>query len=699
MAEATFQGTPKWYADYLKTFLDKGFEKANEEYQPYAEYIPELDADGNPIKDSFGQIQYKPAVDEKGQIKYKPRLADRDPLINKIYNKAAWELNSNANPFNHALNQSNLANNSAASGVTEYMSPFTENVIQRMEDKSINNFMEEVAPAISSNFISAGGFNSGARNKFLKNAALKANEDLENRKAELRMQNYNNALELSDKALNRRLSSAELAARLQDSQLDYEEKKLSHAQDAASQKQQYDQTKLDQQYEEYLRSQGYNDRSLDKLHERLRGLPVQTNTGYSPINTATQQQSMSPYSTGGMLLGQMMALRQQASGDNRLFSKGGRVRRAGGGPLQALAAQGMPQQEQNPYMQKLQMAADQLQKSDRDPLWSWFGQTMASGAASGAPNLMSALGQGSKEGYAAAQNTIAQNKSNKHKALDIEGLIEQSRKINEQTMYEREQKAKEFELERNYKMGNLDIAQGSLAEQRRHHENSEQIEKLKLMAQTGQSPNKDIIKKGNEKDYESMLEESRAADNRIGTWNRMEQLVPELGRTQVLGYELPKFLQTGNRAALEEFDALSKTALAQITSTQKGAQSDRDMANWAKTVPALATSNEGKLRIIKSREAIDSRTLEGQTFIDQALEAGIPLNIAKRAFKQWANDNPLFIDGVLGEINNPQTNPEDYLNGSPQISPKTQNTQSKFDINSLSLDDIDAAIARKTGAQ
>jgi hypothetical protein len=432
MAAENFSGTPDWYAQYLRKFLNAAYEQSGETYKPY-EGLRQAPLSANTQKIGEGLNQY-------------------------------FQNNTN-NPMGASQQYIDNAANPTYSNIQEYLNPYQSNVIDNYANSESKKFLERTLPKINSSFISAGAFNSGKRKTFTNQALDDANQVYNDKIAEMQMQGYNQASQDANRDSDRQAALGELAGNMADkSTTNY----LSRGEAAAQYErmlQDYNQNTLNLGYENDLNAKNWPVQQLTRLHEFIRGLPV-TSSQYAyrsdPIETGGGGNS---YAQGAGLLGQLLYLRNQNGGKGQMFSKGGRVSRAMGGSLQD------PNQAPalSPYEQNLQAAASQLAQSDRNPMWEWFGKTAAGMASSKAPTVLGSLGESSAQGFQAAQDAMAHNDANKMKSLDIQRIFEESRKANEKEIYEREQKSQEFELEKQYKMGNLQVAQGTLAEQMRHN--------------------------------------------------------------------------------------------------------------------------------------------------------------------------------------------------------------------------------------
>ena len=140
-------------------------------------------------------------------------------------------------------------------------------------------------------------------------------------------------------------------------------------------------------------------------------------------------------------------------------------------------------------------------------------------------------------------------------------------------------------------------------------------------------------------------------EDKLTKLERINDLIPNLGLTEIFGAGVPETLSTitdpitgGDRRAREEFRSINAMLLSEITKEQKGNQSDKDMMIWQKTIPDLKTSPEGLKIIYERRKAIEQRNLQAAEFREDSIDNGMSVKEAKEVWKRAVNDKPLFDD-------------------------------------------------------
>lgn len=209
------------------------------------------------------------------------------------------------------------ASQSGASGISNYMNPYTDQVVNRIADLGARNLNENIMPALTSKYISAGqlGFGphtgpaSAGTSSGMMTDTARAVRDVSNDilgQQSLALQSgFNNAAGLSQQDLSRQLAAGQttgslaatqtgqqLAGGAQQAQLaglaqQYGLTGANAVTNVGQQQQQLNQQNLNVGYEDFLKQQGYPQQQIDAMMNTMKGMA-------SMVPTATQQQGIVP---------------------------------------------------------------------------------------------------------------------------------------------------------------------------------------------------------------------------------------------------------------------------------------------------------------------------------------------------------------------------------------------------------------------
>ena len=118
-----------------------------------------------------------------------------------------------AKPFFDKADVTSYAN------ITDYMNPYTTNVMDKMAERSGRNLSENLLPAVSDAFIKAGQFGSSRMGDFGSRAVRDESENLLNAQANMMNTGYQQAIANKQSDLSRFGTLGEVQARLQSNDL------------------------------------------------------------------------------------------------------------------------------------------------------------------------------------------------------------------------------------------------------------------------------------------------------------------------------------------------------------------------------------------------------------------------------------------------------------------------------------------------
>lgn len=276
----TAKDTPKWYNDYTMALISKANAIASEPYQKY-DY---------PRVAAFSPIQQQAFdVGQTAAGAYKPYLAQAGQSFDAASMGSAL---GSASPF---LQQASLRTPQV---VSEYMNPYTNQVVDRIGDLSKRQLSENIIPTIQNQFIAGGTFGGSRSGEALGRATRDLGESTTAAQSQALQQGYNQAVAQASADQSRMLQAGQLTGALsaqdinrqialgqQYSDLAKQAQGMGLTQASAleaigGQQQAQAQKNLDLLYEDFLRQRDYPRENIAFLNQAIRGLDIPTR-GYT----------------------------------------------------------------------------------------------------------------------------------------------------------------------------------------------------------------------------------------------------------------------------------------------------------------------------------------------------------------------------------------------------------------------------------
>ena len=359
------------------------------------------------------QRAYKETISERPFYK-EPRIAEFEPLQTEAQKEA---FNVMQSPDLQALFKESalgLRGATKARGydeVSNYFNPSVEPLMKLMHDRAQQEFEEETAPTINSDYIAKGAYRSGARQKSIERAREKMNQNLSDARTQLLGKTYDTAMGASLEDLKRQSMNAAQLQELKSSEHENRVKNVNLLDEIGKRKQALEQEKLNRKYADWVEQQEYPMRATNRLSEIVRGLPPQAKL-FDPVastNTSPQQNPNFFSTIGGTMLG--------IGGSNakeRGFRNGGRVRKAAGGQI-------------DDYESRLKLARDSLDRPRGSKIWDFIENLGMGIAASKSPTTAGAIQEGLPAGLAGMKQADMEHQARGREALSLTGLLEKSR--------------------------------------------------------------------------------------------------------------------------------------------------------------------------------------------------------------------------------------------------------------------------------
>lgn len=184
----SIQGMPDWYQDYTKGLIARANQIAAEPYQPYqGSRIAGLnDRDrqaGQMVQGNIGSWQpyLNTANNLYGQAAGMSSVEAGSPLINQAAQGSS--LNT-AQPYIGAAGQT------WPSAMNQYMSPYTNSVVDEIARKGTQNLMENILPGVNDTFTGGGMFGGSRHADFTNRAIRDASEGIAGQQAQALERGY-----------------------------------------------------------------------------------------------------------------------------------------------------------------------------------------------------------------------------------------------------------------------------------------------------------------------------------------------------------------------------------------------------------------------------------------------------------------------------------------------------------------------------
>ena len=253
----TTSAHPSWLQEYTRGLAGQATAVAGQEYQGYT---PPTNAA------TYGQDTQRVAGFTPAQLQ-----AQQQVVANQ----------GNYQPY------LNTASQTVPQAVGQYMSPYTDSVVNRIAELGQRNLTENLLPQVNSTFTGAGQFGSTRNADFTNRALRDANESILGQQANALQTGYQNA---SQTALQDLTRQANLGALTQ--QLGYQD--TSYLDTMGLQQQNQQQRNLDLGYQDFTNQRDYAKNQLSFLSDVIRGNPVST-TGFSATTSpGSATTTMSP---------------------------------------------------------------------------------------------------------------------------------------------------------------------------------------------------------------------------------------------------------------------------------------------------------------------------------------------------------------------------------------------------------------------
>jgi hypothetical protein len=224
---------PEWYTQYAKDILSKA---TSATARPYTAY-------GAPRIASFQPEQ------EQAFSAYKQNMGSYQPYLNT----AAQSLQRGTGSF-------------TAPGVSsQYMNPYTQNVVAGIGSAAGRNLYENILPQLNRTFVGGGTFGGSRSQEFMSRAVRDANAAALSEQNKALNAAYENAQGQFNAEANRQVTSAPYMASLAEQMQTQQNKELAGLEQIGTSKQGLAQKSADLAYQDFLNQQNYPYEQVQKL--------------------------------------------------------------------------------------------------------------------------------------------------------------------------------------------------------------------------------------------------------------------------------------------------------------------------------------------------------------------------------------------------------------------------------------------------
>jgi hypothetical protein len=567
------------------------------------------------------------------------------------------------------------------------------------------NLTEHILPAINSRY----SVRSGHRNKFTQRALRDFSESLNKEKSALMERDIRDAKKMAAEYAGRQLNAAQLVggthttdvSRISDTARALhglgsreQERALQGANtlsNIGAQNQAQRQQEINAAINAHKEAQEHGLRVRALGTSIVGGLPV--NESILNVMQPAQTASPNPLTQAGGLMAALGAMNYANLGRSsnyrggairNSYKNGGRARfeeggAVGGNPFQRGVDNALESIRR--HKESLENISMDMDRPGPNPIWPWIAKTGLGVAASRNPNALQAIGEAGLNAFDAYENTIKLNMLQKERAANIHEAIIKTHQIEEDNRLKRKLESDKLTADL-LKQFKTDAYRKAQLTKPHHNTVTGQYFKPKLGSPTEDNPYGQIegveilpgsptaspvVKKIEQDALGRAVERSELATEDLHDIKRMNQIKGDIGytgpATKIIPEAVEDYVTTlGSDKKLAnrgEFKSLFNKQLARITQSQKGAQSDNDMKIWASIKPNFEMSEGAISQVLSSLEEAKTREEAFGEFSLRMAEAGVPLSKVRKAFKSWANSNPILDENM--NVHTPKDDPEDYL--------------------------------------
>jgi len=253
----SFTQLPQWYQDYVQSIMAKGNAVAGEAYNPYP------------------------------GVKVAP--------LNDWFTKAGQSIESNIGSTDGLLDASkaNIASGSQqglnTNTMGSYMSPYTDQVVNKIASLGQRNLNENLLPGVNDTFTGNGQFGSGRNADFTARAVRDSNESILNAQSDALQSGWNNALTQTQQDKTNALAGGQAQGALAKMIQGMDVTDATQLMSMGQAQQGVDQANADYGYQQFTEQRDLPQQRLGFLNNLLRGMQIPTNS----VGTTSQSTSSS----------------------------------------------------------------------------------------------------------------------------------------------------------------------------------------------------------------------------------------------------------------------------------------------------------------------------------------------------------------------------------------------------------------------
>jgi hypothetical protein len=338
--------------------------------------------------------------------------------------------------FTHA--QQNLVegtNTPAYEAMTPYKNQYEEEVMNGIQRRMTEHYKNAILPGIEANFINRGAWDSSGRQNAVNRATEEHMRGMGEALGEIGHRGHQSAIQNAQEDMKRKIAGGAELKDLKSAETKDRMGNVSELERLGSRAQLIKQENLNRKYEDWTKEMEHPYKMFERENAAVRGLQVpssvyETRYNAPQPNAATQ--------IGGGLLETFANMQRNKN------AAGGRIRLAGGG----LAMPSAMLPEEQDYQNRLQLATNKMEQSSGNPMWSMLAGVGRGIATSQHANPMRAIAEAIPQGNQAYRDHQDADETRRTQALNLRKMIAESRRVQEDRVFEHKLKLEELGLQR-----------------------------------------------------------------------------------------------------------------------------------------------------------------------------------------------------------------------------------------------------------
>lgn len=314
--QSNVTAVPPWLETLLQNLGKKSEEEVARNY-----YRIQRGPDGKPVLDQNGQVIYEltpqgEKITDYPQLQYAPQTQEEMAKIESLVNAGLYKPG-----FEQAALYNAAGTGSFPEHAEAYMNPYTKHVLENIETYGNRNLLENILPALESQFVGMGQHGSSRHADLSARAARDIQEGISREQRAALHQGYEHAGKLYQMERGRELEGAKTSADIGRMTQAGNLADIALMQEQAQQRQAQTQAKLDTDYQNQMARENFYRRQLASHGALIHGFPQQMGGSETSVTQTPGQAQPNTLRTIGNLAGALYGARMRGG-----FKKGGKVK-------------------------------------------------------------------------------------------------------------------------------------------------------------------------------------------------------------------------------------------------------------------------------------------------------------------------------------------------------------------------------------